>query len=45
MGILKSNGNLKEEMKQLKQEEISLEERKDMPVRSLQKKSQINDCS
>ncbi len=37
IGILKGNGNLKEEMKQLKEEEISLEERKNIAVGSLQK--------
>lgn len=32
IGVLKSNGNLKDEMKQLKQEEILLEERKEKAV-------------
>lgn len=37
IGILKSSGSLKEEMKQLKEEEILLEERKNMAVHSLPK--------
>lgn len=40
IGILKGNGNLKEEMKQLKEEEISLEERKGIAASSLPKTKQ-----
>ncbi len=35
ISVLKGNGNLKEEIKQLKQEEILLEERKEKTVTSL----------
>lgn len=37
IGVLKGNGDLKEEMKQLKDEEISLEERKSIAVSSVSK--------
>lgn len=40
IGILKGNGKLKDEIKQLKEEEISLEERKDISVDSLKTKQQ-----
>lgn len=40
IGILKGNRKLKDEIKQLKEEEISLEERKDISVDSLKTKQQ-----